>query len=180
LKHAIQKLASEIATKTKEKRTLESELDEYTNQLLINEAKIEILEENKGSLHEILSLKKKEKSNLFDKREELITEKRMLQQEFHSEMSSNERKDILTNKISELSENIGEVIEHSKKLSEEMQTIYDETQTEQEKIFRATQDLYQMKREAEETILSYKKKIADADSELSILRRKVSDIQNKL
>ncbi len=180
LKNSAQKLASEIATKTVEKRSLETELNEYIDQLLIKEAKIEVLQEKKDELHSILSSKKKEKSSLFDKREELIEKKRLIQQELYDGLAPKESKDTLTEKIAKLSENIGEVIDQSKKISEEMQKLYEETQIEQKKVYDNIQELNLMKRASDDLIMSYKKKIADADIELSNLRRKVSEIQNKL
>ncbi len=163
-----------------EKRTLETELNEYIDQLLIKEAKIEVLQEKKDELHSILSTKKKEKSKLFDKREELIDKKRLIQQELYDGLTPTESKNTLLEKIAKMSENIGEVIEQSKKISEEMQQLYDETQMENKKINEYIQDFNQMKRDSDEFTMSYKKKIADADIELSNLRRKVAEIQKKL
>ncbi|MCE7735539.1 MAG: hypothetical protein GPJ54_11720 [Candidatus Heimdallarchaeota archaeon] len=163
----------------KEKQSLETELQQYTDQILILEAKIEVSQERMDAFREAIKEKKIVKDKLFSERDELIENKRLLQREkFDIELHS--QKDQISETINGLSDKIGEVIEKSKALSVEIQEIYDESQLGYKNMVAARTELKSLQRESNQKILSYKRKIADVDKELNNLRSKMSEIQNKL
>ena len=163
----------------KDKQSLETELQQYTDLILILEAKIEVFEEKMDTYRELIKEKKSEKNRLFSKRDELIEEKRRLQGEkFDTVMDS--QKDRISVNINDLSEKIGEVIEKSKVLSVDIQVLYDESQIEYKNLSRSRDELKTLQKESNQNILTYKKKIADIDNQLTKLRAKMSEIQKKL
>ena len=89
-------------------------------------------------------------------------------------------KDRISVNINNLSEKIGEVIEKSKALSVEIQAIYDESQIEYKNKTKSIDELKLLQKESNQKILSYKRKIAEADNDLNILRTKMNGIQEKL
>ncbi|MFV2015276.1 MAG: hypothetical protein ACC656_07610 [Candidatus Heimdallarchaeota archaeon] len=163
----------------KEKQLLETELQQYTDQILILEAKIEVFEEKMDTFREIIKEKKIEKNRLFSERDELIEEMRRLQKEkFETVMDS--QKDRISENINKHSEKIGEVIENSKALSADIQAIYEESQVEYKNLIRSRDELKILQKESNQNVLVYKKKIADVENELTKLRNKMSEIQKKL
>ena len=76
LLNSSKKLASEIAQKTIERKAIELQLKQFTEHLLIAEAKIEVHRDNRDRLNALVQDKKAERSNLFDSRDELIQKKR--------------------------------------------------------------------------------------------------------
>lgn len=173
-----QKLAREIAAKMKEKSEVEENLTEYTNQITFLEAKIEVHREKKDEHHQLLGAKKQQKSELFDKRDSLINEKRIIQSELDEPYSGS--KTSLHGKIDELSNQIGEVIEQSKGISAEMQELYEKAQEETKLMNEAIDDLKQLQQDVDDKIFSYKKKMATIDNDLAHLRRKMKEIQDKI
>lgn len=162
-----------------EKQSLETELQQYTDQILILEAKIEVSEEKMDTFREVIKEKKIVKDELFTERDQLIEEKRILQKEkFDTELDS--QKDHISVTISSLSDKIGDVIENSKSLSAEIQEVYDESQVEYKNMISSRTELKSLQRESNQKILSYKRKIAEVENELNNLRSKMSQIQNKL
>ncbi|OLS23132.1 MAG: hypothetical protein HeimC2_27500 [Candidatus Heimdallarchaeota archaeon LC_2] len=163
----------------KEKQSLETELHQYTEEILILEVKIEVFTEKIEAFSEIIREKKIKKNELFSERDELIEKKRGLQSEkFEVELAS--EKDRISVNINNLSEKIGEVIEKSKALSVEIQAIYDESQIEYKNKTKSIDELKLLQKESNQKILSYKRKIAEADNDLNILRTKMNGIQEKL
>jgi uncharacterized coiled-coil DUF342 family protein len=163
----------------KEKNQYQSEMNRYTDKILILEAKVEIFEEEIEAFREKMKKKKNEKNELFSQRDKLITEKRILQQaKYETELHS--QKDLISLKINDLSDKIGDIIEKSKALSIEIQAIYDESQLEYAKMIDTREKLRLLQKESNQNILSYKQKIAHAENELNNLRTKMGEIQEKL
>ncbi len=174
------KYALEIASKTKEKQELESKFKEYNDKLLISEAKIEVYREKRDSINKQVAEKKIMKGEYFNKRDEFLQNKRMLQQELYDINVPQTRKDVVKEKLNDLSEKIGIIIEDSKKISEEMQELHELSQVEHKNMKNAQDELYLLKRDSDKVATSIRRKISEIDNELSGLRRKMSDIQKKL
>jgi uncharacterized coiled-coil DUF342 family protein len=180
LLNSSKKLASEIAQKTIERKAVELQLKQFTEHLIIAEAKIEVHRENRDSLNALVQDKKQERSDLFDRRDELIEKKRTEQQGLYDEYNTEMKKDKIAEKVALISDEIGEVIDKNKIIANEMQELYEESQEEHNNMLLAIKEHKEMSYDTEKTILSYQKKMADRDAELTNLRRKMADVLEKL
>lgn len=174
------KLASEIAQSTIERKALELQLNQFTDHLLINEAKIDVHQDNRDRLNAIVQDKKAERSVLFDKKDELVLQKRKEQQGLYDEYKTESQKDHIAEKVSAISEKIGSVIEENKKIGTEMQELYEESQEEHKNMLAAIKEHKEMNHSSENTIMSFKRKMVDKDTKLANLRRKMAQVLKKL
>lgn len=156
------------------------QLNQFTDHLLINEAKIDVHQDNRDRLNAIVQDKKAERSVLFDKKDELVLQKRKEQQGLYDEYKTESQKDHIAEKVSAISEKIGSVIEENKKIGTEMQELYEESQEEHKNMLAAIKEHKEMNHSSENTIMSFKRKMVDKDTKLANLRRKMAQVLKKL
>lgn len=156
------------------------QLNQFTDHLLINEAKIDVHRDNRDRLNAIVQDKKAERSVLFDKKDELVLQKRKEQQGLYDEYKTESQKDHIAEKVSAISEKIGSVIEENKKIGTEMQELYEESQEEHKNMLAAIKEHKEMNHSSENTIMSFKRKMVDKDTKLANLRRKMAQVLKKL
>lgn len=144
------------------------------------EAKIDVHRDNRDRLNAVVQDKKSERSVLFDKKDELVQQKRNEQQGLYDEYKTISQKDHIAEKVSGISDKIGVVIEENQKLGIEMQELYEESQEEHKNMLLAIKEHNEMSHNTENTIMSFKRKMADKDSELANLRRKMAQVLKKL
>lgn len=154
-------------------------MQNYTDKILILEAKIELSEEKISAIREIIIDKKKRKDTLFKERDDLIHKKRLLQSEkYEGDVYIN--KGAISENIDELSNKIGEIIEESKSLSNFIQSKHDESQIEFKNKMNYIDELKTLQRDSNTKILEYKRKMSEIDTNLKQLRNKMNEIQVKL